>query len=264
MFVFDEENSRHPHLTELMEHPVSHTRPYTLSANPLVIYSKRTLLSIKKQIPNPKFIVCIRDPIDRLVSHYNHQISLFAENRPVHEIISRDSERVPLNCTFNGTYRNKEYMTFSRYEVYLGNLIRIFGVNNIVLVAFNEIFSEGGLKRVKGKLLSSLGINIENMQIHGNRTIDRTIQIRKDPHFVELEEKRSKNKIKVFCVNRLSISGNLTGGVIKEYFNLSSTTLSWFEKAQHTSMTNALEVKNLVGNYFEETYSYLDSLKIQD
>jgi hypothetical protein len=77
---------------------------------------------ISLRIPDAKIIYLVRDPIDRLVSHYRHQVALDGERRPL-EIAVAD-----LTDPFN------VFVCASRYGTQLQRYLRVFPPEHILVI----------------------------------------------------------------------------------------------------------------------------------
>ncbi|MFB5630908.1 MAG: sulfotransferase [Nitrosopumilaceae archaeon] len=66
----------------------------TGEATPRYVYHPHTLVRIKKTIPNVKFIVLLRNPIERSFSHYNMNVRNGYEYLTFDNAIKRENERI--------------------------------------------------------------------------------------------------------------------------------------------------------------------------
>ncbi len=76
-------------------------------------------------MPNAKLIMCVRDPIKRMVSHYIHSYSLGRENRPL-EVAFRQRE-------------NNPYLLCSSYYYQLEQYLRFYDPEQIKLVVLEDL-----------------------------------------------------------------------------------------------------------------------------
>jgi len=80
---------------------------------------------IKKHFPEIKLIVCLRNPVDRLYSHYNWGIENF------------DTDK---NAGFwNNLKKHPEFIENSRYHYYLSRYFKIFKKENIKVILYDDI-----------------------------------------------------------------------------------------------------------------------------
>ena len=103
-----------------------------------------TVQRLKEAIPNPKLIYVMRNPIDRLISHYIHQWS----------------EGV-ITCDMNNAIdRYPELVNYSCYGMQIDAYVTAFGKEAILLVSFEA------LKKKPQKVLEEIGqfIGYENEQ----------------------------------------------------------------------------------------------------
>lgn len=68
---------------------------------------------IKQLVPEARFIYLVRDPIARTVSHYQHQVGVGDERRPLREVLKADSDpaRVPEICYSLYASQLDQYLT---------------------------------------------------------------------------------------------------------------------------------------------------------
>ncbi len=81
-------------------------------------------------MPNAKLIMCVRDPIKRMVSHYVHSYSLGRENRPL-EVAFRQRE-------------NNPYLLCSSYYYQLEQYLRFYDPEQIKLVVLEDLHENPG------------------------------------------------------------------------------------------------------------------------
>jgi len=94
---------------------------------------------IKKDLDNPKFIVLLRNPIDRMDSHYRWMCTYFGENRPFEEAVMADKDLPfdPNKPEEKGVY--KFYYAESCYGTYLERYINTFGKENIHILTTENL-----------------------------------------------------------------------------------------------------------------------------
>lgn len=80
---------------------------------------------------NPEFrlIVCLRNPVDRLISHHNHEIRQRHISNKNHGILE-------------GIANNPSYIDQSRYFLHLSNWLKHFSLENIHIIIFEELFEQ--------------------------------------------------------------------------------------------------------------------------
>jgi hypothetical protein len=133
------------------------------------------LQRIKKDLNGPKIIVLLRDPVERLISHYKWLWSLTLEKRPLLKAI-REEDQKGFNpkVSLRGNYAC--YLLASSYSYWCPLILSIFGQKNVLFLDSNELFFNKE-KAVNScfSFLELENITIEN-EIHENKTGTRGIQ----------------------------------------------------------------------------------------
>ena len=91
-------------------------------------YTKRPLVDgVPERIhdfnPDARFIYLMRDPIERTISHYWHNVRHFAERRPMLEAIKTDPQ----------------YLDVSHYAMQLTPYLDLFGPDRIAILSFEQL-----------------------------------------------------------------------------------------------------------------------------
>jgi Sulfotransferase family len=102
----------------------------------------RTVARMARDLPRVKLIYLMRHPIDRLMSHYVHELTTGRIKIEVHDAIER----------------HHELIEFSRYAMQLGPFVDAFGFENILPVFFPRLVrhSQSELDRI-GRFLNHDG-----------------------------------------------------------------------------------------------------------
>ena len=103
------------------------------------IGSKKAIDRIQEFVPDAKFIVILRDPVDRCYSHYKWMCSLNLEKESFRDAYYRDMNidfdpNFPVN---NTGFRH--YYLFSRYYTLLKPFYEIFGANRIHVLLTEDL-----------------------------------------------------------------------------------------------------------------------------
>jgi sulfotransferase family protein len=109
---------------------------------------------IKRECPNAKFIVILRNPIDRAYSHYWYQYSRGIEKLSFEDAIQHDFNRIESGVDFNSEKKMKEYLcekgldaNTSYFRTYLDSgyyyeqlkrYYDLFPKDNILVLNFND------------------------------------------------------------------------------------------------------------------------------
>lgn len=94
---------------------------------------------ISRFIPDPHFIFVLRNPIDRVWSHYRWLWALRSETRPLREAVLADCDAVPdYRESVGGNYRY--YLGESSYGHHVGRFFDMFGPERILVLVAEELF----------------------------------------------------------------------------------------------------------------------------
>jgi hypothetical protein len=119
------------------------------------LVSERALDNIARTLPGARFICLLRNPVERLLSHYNWMRSLGTEWRPLRAAALADRDRpFDIRHHYGGNYRY--YFAFSSYGAQLERLVDRFG-RDAILVATTEQFRQDP-HAVLGECFRFLGV----------------------------------------------------------------------------------------------------------
>jgi len=114
---------------------------------------------ISEKISNPKIIIILRDPIERLYSHYFHHVRSGIEKRSFSKLIREDTySDYNLNCQYNE--KNREIPNIIQRGFYYNQIARFydtFGKNNVKIFIYEE-FHEN-YKKLINEILIFLKLN---------------------------------------------------------------------------------------------------------
>ena len=134
------------------------------------------LVRIKDELASPKFIVLVRHPVDRLLSHYRWMYALGLEKKPLQGALE---EEIGRDYDFDSGGRKGNfpwYLRHSRYSYFGAKLNEMFGRDNVLFLRSNDLLQDPGraLDRCWGFLNLAEVVPVET--IHSNRTEDTRIQ----------------------------------------------------------------------------------------
>lgn len=92
---------------------------------PRYFYNQQVPERIKKHFPQVKIIICLRNPLDRLHSHYYHNIAH-----------GRLSQKVPLEKAIQ---HNPDFINYGMYSQMLKKYFNIFSRENILVIIYKDI-----------------------------------------------------------------------------------------------------------------------------
>ena len=92
---------------------------------------------IKSSLNTPKIVLVLRDPVDRVVSHYRWMFALGLEDRPILRAVEESGFEFNPNVSIRGNY--KSYIEFSLYSKWVPMWIEHFGADNVALVMTDDL-----------------------------------------------------------------------------------------------------------------------------
>lgn len=99
---------------------------------------KQPLMRIKKDLKDPKIIILLRDPIERLLSHYKWMWALNLEHRPILQAVIEEEENgYDAHIHIRGCY--PAYKRASNYSHIVPMIIDLFGENNVLLLNTQDL-----------------------------------------------------------------------------------------------------------------------------
>jgi len=112
-----------------------------------IIYPQLPKL-IKETIPNVKIIMVLRNPVDRVFSHYSHNLMMKREWLSLEEAIEFEEKRIGKNHVNVFTnkvdmiknYSNYSYINKSIYHEQVSHYKEFFGDNNILILQSEKLF----------------------------------------------------------------------------------------------------------------------------
>ena len=127
---------------------------------------------IHKNIPNPRFIFVLRNPIDRAYSHYWWLRGLGGESRKFRDALEADQHEIPnFKNPIKKTGNFRYYFAFGQYATYLRPFIIYFGRENIFVITTESLKSDS--KKIMNHCYEFLGVKpLEKIAaIQTNKTI---------------------------------------------------------------------------------------------
>ncbi len=112
---------------------------------------------IKQHLDAPKIILLLRDPVERLVSHYNWLYKLGLENRSIIEAVEESGASFDPDYPIPGGGNYMSYLSFSSYSKYVPMWLSLFNEDNVKIVV-SESLSRFPLQ-VVNECLEFLGLS---------------------------------------------------------------------------------------------------------
>lgn len=144
---------------------------YTIDASTSYIVSPLALNRIINETPDAKFIILARDPIERIISHYNWLSSLGHVNKTfLNELKKHGSTPFDESVHYGGNYKN--YFSFSRYGEHIFNARKILGQDRILLIKYEDL--RDCWNQVANRIWTFLDIpRVEIPLVHTNKTVQK-------------------------------------------------------------------------------------------
>lgn len=118
-------------------------------ASPSYLFHPHALLRIHHHFPDCKIICLLRNPVDRILSHYWHEVKLGFEYLPFHEAILQEDARV--EHEYSEMIKNESYDSFnanhfsylkrSCYGWQVERLFSIFPRKQVLILKSEDLFS---------------------------------------------------------------------------------------------------------------------------
>jgi hypothetical protein len=97
---------------------------------------------MKREVPNARILLIVRDPVDRAISQFQHIRTIVAKeafaNIDINEFFSRPLERC-FTLEQPTDLNLRHVLNFSVYDEKFGNYVRVFGRENILVVTNEEL-----------------------------------------------------------------------------------------------------------------------------
>lgn len=105
------------------------------------LIDKRALNKIKRDVENPKFIILLRHPVKRAISHYFHRVNGGVDNTRLSHLL-KDSQSYPID--------------YSNYQKHLTIFFKIFDKRQTLIIISEDLFNDPVL--VYNKILQFLDL----------------------------------------------------------------------------------------------------------
>jgi hypothetical protein len=105
---------------------------------------QRAIDRIHRSLDNPKIIILLRHPLERLLSHYRWNYKLAVETKSLEVALRErgDETSYYFDKKVNMYRENGGYLAFSRYSKYVPRWISAFGKENVITVRTHDLKSD--------------------------------------------------------------------------------------------------------------------------
>lgn len=122
----------------------------TGEASPYYLYHPHTPGRIANALPRVRLIVCLRNPIDRAVSHYWHQVELGREPLSMEQAFEVERERIGAEAArvaddgahYSPVHRRYSYLDRGQYADQLERYFQSFPRRQILVVKSEDLFRD--------------------------------------------------------------------------------------------------------------------------
>jgi hypothetical protein len=211
---------------------------YIIDSSTTYMVCKNAVKRILQDTPNAKFIVLARDPIDRIVSHYNWLSSHnLINNPPIEEIEKHLNEKFDYRNHYRGKY--KSYIDFSFYGHQMENLLKLTKKSNVLFLLYEELFSDfESHKKIIGDFLN---LNLQEINI----------------------EKVNRTSFKEHLKNKPSLKERIEGRLTREYDILKGNPRGLNVNAPKKFKTTRNEIEDMLTPIFRADILLLEKLGYQ-
>ena len=123
--------------------------------------------------PKMKFVVILRDPVDRAYSHYNHSVRDGHEEKSFIDAINLEAKRIDKfkkNNDFLSELRCS-YISQGMYFNMLNSYLKYYSINDFLIINFDEEVIKN-INKTKTKLSDFLNIDLTDLDfnVHSNKS----------------------------------------------------------------------------------------------
>jgi len=129
---------------------LSRENAITGEASPEYLYHPHAAERIASLIPGVKIIILLRDPVDRAISSYWHQVRKGVENLSIEEAFRKETERIrsdKLKMKYNSLYfgHNHKHLSYLDKGIYVTQVEKYFqhfDRNQILIIPSRDLFDD--------------------------------------------------------------------------------------------------------------------------
>lgn len=154
-------------------------RRMAFEATPLYIFNPLAPRRIHGLVPRVKLIAVLRNPVERAISHYFHEVRKGRETLPVMDALQAEEERLKpvldAQAYKSGVFIHYSYKTRGRYHEQLNRYLDYFPVRRLLVINSENLFKhpKDTLRHVfefVGVDTEFPGIDLQPRNVGGNRT----------------------------------------------------------------------------------------------
>lgn len=126
--------------------PSSTSGLHTFEASPSYLFNPLAPARIHRLIPSVKIVVLLRDPVERAISHYFHEVRKGRESLDIQSALQIEESRLAdavAQRNFKATdYITKSYKNRGHYAEQLGRYLGLFTSSQILVLDSERLFSQ--------------------------------------------------------------------------------------------------------------------------
>ena len=137
---------------------------------PYYLFHEAVPFRIKKYKKRMKFIVLLRDPVERALSQYFHSVRLGLEDLSLEEAIEIEDKRLLNSKSLihipghtDRSHQEHSYISRSRYQIQLKRYLELFKAENFLILKSEDLFQ--GNRSILNSLSNFLSIKEFNKEI---------------------------------------------------------------------------------------------------
>jgi sulfotransferase family protein len=138
-------------------------------ASPGYLFHPLAPKRVKATVPEARLIVLLRDPVDRALSHYHHEVALGREPLTFEQAVEAEPERTRGEEErllrepdyFSHPWWDYTYLARGRYAEQLERWLAVFPREQVLVVASNDLAAEPG--QTYARVLEFLGASAQEL-----------------------------------------------------------------------------------------------------
>lgn len=169
---------------------------YILESSTSYLVSKYAIKRILKDTPEAKFIILLRDPVDRIISHYNWLTTLGLVNKCFKEEVTNEAnKKFNYRVHYSGNYKN--YIDFSLYGEQLEYLNSHVAKSQYLILTFEELTNNPNV--ALEKISSFLKLDVTKIDLEKkNSAFDQSRNILQKDSLLKRISNRMKMELRFF------------------------------------------------------------------
>lgn len=144
---------------------------HTIDASPYYMFHPHVAARAKKLVPNAKIILILRDPVDRAVSHYNHELRKGTETLAMPEAFKTEEKRISAGLdkmlkdeSYNSlAYNQFSYLKRGKYIEQIQAWKQHFADEQMRIVMYDDFVAD--TQGIMDEMFSFIGV--EPMKLSG-------------------------------------------------------------------------------------------------